>query len=205
MSPQEAHAPSFFLRLAMAFVLFWRVLLRPEVARALLPVYRGADALPPPGGAPEAAPRPAAPAPVALPAPAPVREVPPEVRHASGLQVLAMLQREGRLVDFLQEEVAPFSNEEVGAAARIVHEGCRKVLRQLVDLEPVLPESEGARVTVPAGFDANRIGLTGNVAGQPPFQGTLKHPGWAVRSLRFPTISETLDARILARAEVELG
>ncbi|MCI0571597.1 MAG: DUF2760 domain-containing protein [Myxococcaceae bacterium] len=200
MSP-EAAVPSFFLRLAMAFVLFWRILFKPRVAALLLPVYRGAPELPAPGGGPARAaleePRPRA-------APVPVEE-PPEVRHASGLLVLSMLQREGRLIDFLQEEVAPFSDAEVGAAARIVHGGCRKVLRQLVDLEHVYKEGEGARVSVPRGFDANRVRLTGNVAGQAPYQGTLKHPGWAATAVRFPTVSAVLDARVLAPAEVELS
>lgn len=201
MPPPEADHPSFFLRLAMAFVLFWRILLRPEVARALLPVYRGAAALPsaPPGG-------PAAREAEALPrvAPAPEREVPPHTRHASGLLVLSMFQREGRFIDFLMEEVAPFSDQEVGAAARIVHDGCRKVLRELVALQPIQQQPEGARVTVSLGFDANRIRLIGNVAGLPPFQGTLKHPGWEATEVHFPTISEAVDPRVLAPAEVEL-
>jgi Domain of unknown function (DUF2760) len=205
MPPSEADAPGFFLRLAMAFVLFWRILLKPQVARALLPVYRGALELPPPAGAPTPE-RPAAAVVEARPraeVPAP-RVEPPEVRNAAGLLVLSMLQREGRLVDFLQEEVAPYSDAEVGAAARIVHEGCRRVLRQLVDVAHVFKEGEGAPVTVPPGFDANRVRLTGNVSGHPPYHGTLKHPGWVVIQLRFPTLSEAVDPRVLAPAEVEL-
>ena len=131
-------------------------------------------------------------------------ELPPEKAHASGLAVLSLLQREGRLVDFLQEDVASFSDAEIGAAARVVHAGSKKVLAQYLTLEPVLKDSEGANVTVPAGFNAERIRLTGNVAGQPPFRGALKHHGWVATSVRFPTVSETLDPRVLAPAEVEL-
>lgn len=131
-------------------------------------------------------------------------EVPPEQTHAAGLALLALLQREGRLVDFLQEDVAGFSDAEIGAAARVVHAGSRKVLQQYLILAPVLGESEGANVTVPAGFDAARIRLTGNVTGEPPFRGTLKHHGWVATSVKLPALSPTLDPRIVAPAEVEL-
>jgi len=130
--------------------------------------------------------------------------LPPERVHASGLLVLAALQREGRLIDFLQQEVAGFSDEEVGAAARVVHDGCRKVLRQYVELEPAAKEAEGAKVTVPKGFDAQRTRLTGNVAGEPPFRGTLKHHGWVAKEIRLPAVSEAMDPRVVAPAEVEL-
>ncbi len=131
-------------------------------------------------------------------------EVPPEQAHASGLAVLALLQREGRLIDFLQEDVASFSDAEIGAAARVVHGGSRKVLQNYLTLEPALKDSEGASVTVPAGFDAARIRLTGNVSGQPPFRGTLKHHGWVATAVRLPAVSTTLDPRVIAPAEVEL-
>jgi hypothetical protein len=137
-------------------------------------------------------------------APAKPAELPPEKTHASGLAVLGLLQREGRLIDFLQEDVASFSDAEIGAAARVVHGGSRKVLAQYLTLEPVLKDSEGASVTVPAGFSAERIRLTGNVAGQPPFRGTLKHHGWIATAVRLPAVSATLDPRVIAPAEVEL-
>lgn len=115
-----------------------------------------------------------------------------------------MLQREGRLIDFLQEDISGFSDADIGAAARVVHTGSRKVVQQYLSLEPVLKDTEGANVTVPAGFNAERIRLTGNVAGQPPFKGTLKHHGWVAASVRFPALSSTLDPRVIAPAEVEL-
>jgi hypothetical protein len=139
-----------------------------------------------------------------LEAPAALVEPAPEKVHASGLAVLALLQREGRLIDFLQEDVSSYSDSDIGAAARVVHAGSRKVLSQYLTLEPILTESEGASVNVPAGFNAERIRLTGNVAGQPPFRGTLKHHGWVATSVRFPTASSSLDPRIIAPAEVEL-
>jgi len=135
------------------------------------------------------------------PAPKPAS---PERVHASGLLLLAALQREGRLVDFLQQDVAGFSDEEVGAAARVVHTGCKKVLKEHLDFEPALKDAEGSTVTVPKGFDAQRIRLTGNVAGQPPFRGALKHHGWVAKEVRLPTPSAALDPRVVAPAEVEL-
>ena len=137
-------------------------------------------------------------------APAAPKSVPQEKTHASGLFVISVFQQEGRLIDFLQQDVANFSDEEVGAAARVVHSGCRKALQRLLTPTRVLTDDEGSNVTVPAGFDANRIRMTGNVTGQPPYKGTLKHHGWAATDLKFPTIAESMDYRVLAPAEVEL-
>lgn len=183
--------PSFFARVAMAFIFFFRIIFKPAFAAQMQP-YRALPAGPVPD-------RLEAPAEAAPPPPAPA----PEKVHASGLFVLAMLQREGRFIDFLQEDVAAFSDADVGGAARVVHEGCRKVLKQYLSLEPVLRESEGAQVNVPNGFDAQRIRLTGNIAGQPPFKGALRHHGWVTTQVRFPDVPE-LDPRVIAPAEVEL-
>lgn len=200
---------SFFARLWLAWLCFWRCLVSREFAQAVLPASRAYDsgqlAQLPAGGAAlpkdKEQPKPVVEVKAAPPPPA----LPPEREHASALSLLGMLQREGRLVDFLQENVAAFSDAEVGAAARIVHEGCRKVVNQYLTLQPVLPQSEGDRVTVPAGFDAQRTRLTGNVAGQPPYNGTLRHHGWVTTEVKFPAVSPALDARVLAPAEVELA
>lgn len=168
--------------------------------------------------APPAAPAPAtpsAPTPVPTRAPAPVvravTPVPavagptPEQREeAAALHVLGVLQRDGRLVDFLAEELAGFSDAEIGAAARTVHAGCKKAVWGYLDLEPVLREAEGATTTVPTGFDAATIRLTGNVVGQPPFRGTVRHHGWRAVNVRIPPPPAAQDPRVLAPAEVEL-
>jgi len=174
---------SFGHRLATGLACFTRALGSPEFCRQVAAQLHPAPA------------KPAAVKPV---------ELPPERRHASGLAIISLLQREGRLIDFLQEDMAAYSDAEIGGAARVVHAGCRKVLADQLTLEPVLKDAEGATIQVPAGFDAQRIRLTGNLAGQPPFTGTLKHHGWLVTSVRLPTVSETLDPRVLAPAEVEL-
>lgn len=195
MSEQQT-VPSFGQRLWMAIVCFFWIIFRPAFAQALWLPYqqqRGLPAGPPADKGPE-------PARAPEPPPAP----PPEKVHASGLFLLSMLQREGRFIDFLKEDVAPFSDADVGAAARVVHEGCRKVLNQYLDLEPVRTDEEGARITIPPGFDAQRIRLTGNVAGQPPYTGSLKHHGWVAKAVRLPAVPE-LDPKVLAPAEVELS
>jgi hypothetical protein len=122
----------------------------------------------------------------------------------AALQLLALLQREGRLVDFLEEDVASFADADIGAAARVVHQGCRKALREHVKLEPVRSEDEGAKLTLEDGFKADEVKLTGNVAGKGPYTGTLRHRGWRAKDVSLPHAIEGHDARIIAQAEVEL-
>jgi hypothetical protein len=123
----------------------------------------------------------------------------------SALQLLSLLQREGRFVDFLQQDIASFPDADVGAAARVVHEGCRKALRTHAEIAPVRGEEEGARVQLAAGFDANAVKLVGDVRGEPPYAGVLRHRGWRAKRLELPQVVGSYDAHILAPAEVELG
>jgi hypothetical protein len=124
--------------------------------------------------------------------------------EAGALHMLSLLQRDGRLVDFLQEDIAGAGDADVGAAARVVHSGCRKALQQYVTLEPVRAEGEGAGVTVERGFDPNQIRLSGNVRGEPPFQGKLAHAGWRAKDVKLPERPPSVDARVVAPAEVEI-
>ena len=125
-------------------------------------------------------------------------------RHSAALQLLGLLQRDARFVDFVQEDTASYSDADIGAAARVVHEGCRKVLRAHFTIAPVRSEAEGSRVTLAAGFDATEGRLTGNVVGQAPFTGTLGHRGWHVTDTRLPQLTDDKAAAVLAQAEVEL-
>lgn len=140
------------------------------------------------------------------PVSAPVAVVSPLVEAApdGALQLLGLLQREARFVDFLEEDVAGYGDADIGAAARVVHEGCRKVLRENFTIAPVRDEAEGARITLPAGFDAAAVRITGNVVGQPPFAGSLTHRGWRVVDTRLPKVSRSHELSILTPAEVEL-
>jgi hypothetical protein len=123
--------------------------------------------------------------------------------HDAALQLLALFQREGRLVDFLEEDVASFSDADIGAAARVVHTGCRKALREHIRLEPVRAEEEGARLTV-ADARPDEVKLTGNVQGSGPYSGVLRHRGWRVTNIEMPTAAGGHDPRVVAQAEVEL-
>lgn len=122
----------------------------------------------------------------------------------AALQLLGLLQRDGRFIDFIEEDVAAYSDAEIGAAVRVVHAGCRKVLREHFTLQPVRSEPEGSAITLEAGFDAAAVRLTGNVVGQAPFRGSLSHRGWRGTEVRLPKLTEQHDARIVAAAEVEL-
>ncbi len=130
-----------------------------------------------------------------------LREAGPE----AALQLLALLQREGRFVDFLEEDVAAFSDAQIGAAARVVHEGAKRALAEHLPMEPIRTEEEGTKITLEKGFDAARVRLTGNVVGDPPYTGTLAHRGWRVKEVRLPKMAAGHDASVIAPAEVELS
>ena len=120
------------------------------------------------------------------------------------MQLLGLLQRDARLIDFTQENLSSYSDADIGAAARVVHEGCRKVLKEHFTIEPVRTEAEGSRITLNDGFDARAIRLTGNVVGKAPFNGSISHRGWRAAEVRLPKLAESHDAAVLAQAEVEL-
>jgi hypothetical protein len=130
--------------------------------------------------------------------------VPPEPAAHTALRLLAFLQEQGRLVDFLTEDVASYSDEQIGAATRGIHASCAKALGEVMTLERVLPGNEDDAVTLEAGFDAGAIRLVGNVPGAPPFRGTLRHAGWRATHVAVPTRAG-IDPFVLAPAEVEIA
>ena len=131
---------------------------------------------------------------------------PPKEKKPSAepLWLLTLFQREGRLVDFLLEEIQAYANEQIGAAVRDIHAKCHATLKEHLVLEPVLKEAEGEEVEVPVGFDPSAIVLTGNVTGNPPFKGTLRHHGWRVKELKLSPPPEGQDPFVIQPAEVEL-
>ncbi|APR83152.1 Hypothetical protein A7982_08501 [Minicystis rosea] len=147
---------------------------------------------------------PPAPEPALLPAKAPKPAAPEAPSTTSALQLLALFQREGRLVDFLEQEIAGFGDAEIGGVARVVHEGCRKALREHVTIEPVRNEEEGTPVTLVAGFNPSEVKLSGNVAGSAPYKGVLRHRGWRAAKATLPVPVAGHDPNVLAPAEVEL-
>jgi hypothetical protein len=133
-------------------------------------------------------------------------KVPLAQHHRDGaLALLALLQREGRFVDFVRDSVDTASDADIGAAAREVHRGCRKVIDQHLTIEAVMPGEEEAKVSVPKGFDPAEVRLIGEAKGEPPYRGTLRHHGWRVVEAKLPTLAEGIDRAVIAPAEVELG
>jgi hypothetical protein len=196
----DATELSLLQRIALAFVAFFLILFRRDFALRVAQARAELKALPPtvprrdrPQGA-----RAAEPALVAL---APERALGEE---RTAVQVLSLLQREGRFVDFVEEDLGEFSDAQVGAAARMVHEGCKRAIAGHFRLEPVYREPEGAAVTVGPGFDPSAVRLSGNVVGAPPFRGSLRHHGWKAREVTLPPLPDGLDPAIVAPAEVEL-
>jgi hypothetical protein len=129
---------------------------------------------------------------------------PPEPPENAALHLLSLLQEEGRFVDFLQEDLAPYPDEQIGAAVRGIHEGCRKALGDRIAFEPVLGGAEGETVTVEAGFDPAAVRLTGNVHGTPPFGASLRHAGWRATQASLPA-RRGQDPHVIAPAEVEIA
>jgi hypothetical protein len=179
-------------RLPIATYSFARALADADYAHLLTDLYAdGASSLP--------ASHSAKPPPLPQPA-AKLHEAPPD----SALVLLGLLQKEGRFVDFLQEQITGYSDNEIGAAARVVHEGCQRVLKDYLSITPVRTEAEGSRVTLERGFDAAAVRPIGNVVGEPPFTGSLVHRGWRADAVRLPKVTSSRDVSILAPAEVEL-
>ena len=137
-------------------------------------------------------------------APAPEPVVLKEATPDAALQLLGLLQKEARFIDFIKEDVTAYSDADIGVAARVVHEGCNKAVNEYFTLESVRKDQEGSKITLAKGFDASKVRLTGNIVGQAPFTGTLIHKGWQITDIRLPKLTEGHNARIVAAAEVEL-
>ena len=142
-----------------------------------------------------------APAPVPIRPPAPI---PANQAEAEIVAFFGLLQEKGRFVDFLMEDITPYEDSEVGAAARVIHQGCRQVLQEYFNISAISEAQEGAQVTVPAGYSADQYRLIGKLSGEPPFTGTLLHKGWKTEFVKLPRIVTTESLPSIAPAEVEL-
>ena len=191
-------------RFVLAWACFFRILFGKQLPSAAAKFL-------PPGEQPKQLPPPEKPA--EKPAEKPIEKPAPKIsvaqHHKEGaLALLALLQREGRFVDFIRDPAmleAGTSDEDIGAAVRAVHRGCLKVIDQYLSLEPVMPQDEEARVQVPKGFDPSEIRLIGEAKGQAPYTGTLRHKGWRVVEAKLPALAEGIDRMVIAPAEVELS
>lgn len=179
--------PPLLRRISLAFKTFFTILADADFAAKLQQMQYGAPPQPAPAEPPKAPSR-------------PLREATPD----AALQLLGLLQRHGRFIDFVEEDVTSYSDADIGAAARLVHSGCYKVLHEHFTVKSIHEAAEGSRITLNEGFDASAIRLTGNVVGKPPFRGQLSHRGWRVTEVRLPKLAEHHDATVVAQAEVEL-
>ncbi len=115
--------------------------------------------------------------------------------------LLSLLQADGRLVDFLKQEISTFDDSDIGAAARVVHEGCNKALKGRIEVRPIFSEPEGTKVKLD-GKVTSEYKLTGAVK-EGTKGGTLKHKGWAVASVKLPSPTSDFDGSVIAKAEIE--
>jgi uncharacterized protein DUF2760 len=134
----------------------------------------------------------------------PAVAAPPAPDDTPALRLLAALQADGRLVDFLLEDIEGYSDDQIGAAVRGIHEPARKALRECIVLEPIIKGREDEEVAVSEGLDSGAVRLVGNVHGDPPFRGALKHGGWRATAITLP-VRRGQDERVISPAEVEIA
>lgn len=120
------------------------------------------------------------------------------------LHLMTVLQREGRLMDFFAEDLSTYEDNQIGAAVRSIQDNCKTALKKHLNPKAVMEQNEGDEIVVPADFDTSAIKLTGNVSGEPPFRGVLRHKGWRASKLELPTLSPAKDSHIIAPAEIEI-
>jgi Domain of unknown function (DUF2760) len=189
--------PALSRRMAYAFRCLFAILITGQIPEDILKALAGSPA--------QAATIPTTPTLASSPTSAAEPAAHPVDSLDRAVQLLALLQRDGRLIDFLTEDIAPYPDAQIGAAVRELHQNCRQVLERYVKLEPVIGSAEGQPVTVPAGFDPAAIKMIGNFTGRPPLRGVLRHRGWRVTQVRFPPLPEAAARSIVAPAEVEIA
>jgi hypothetical protein len=120
------------------------------------------------------------------------------------VQILGILQRDSRLIDFLMEDISAYSDEQVGAAVRSLHGQSRDSLNRYLRLVPVIDGVEGSFTKLDSSDPAS-VKLLGNVpvSGKAP-GGLLRHKGWRAEKIDLPPIVSLASASIIAPAEIEV-
>ncbi|MCD6527584.1 MAG: DUF2760 domain-containing protein [Desulfuromonas sp.] len=128
---------------------------------------------------------------------------------AAVVQFLARLQEKGRLVDFIMDDIAAYDNESVGAAARIVHQGCHEVLHDCFTIEAIHEGEEMEPVSLADTYDSTAYRLIGKVPDSAPFNGLVLHRGWKTTQVKLPQLASAADnpalRTVIAPAEVEIS
>ncbi|MCK5244725.1 MAG: DUF2760 domain-containing protein [Desulfobacterales bacterium] len=128
-----------------------------------------------------------------------------DAEESGACRILSLLQNKGRLIDFFQEDITPYSDTQIGSAIRYIHEDCKNALDEYITFAPVMKEKEEQKVVISEGFDPSEIRLTGNITGEPPFEGSLQHSGWKITKIRLPSLPKGQTHTVIAPAEVEVG
>jgi hypothetical protein len=137
-------------------------------------------------------PVPAAAEPEPRPEPAkPARAEPTQTGEA--LILLSLLQEKGRFLDYVMEDITAFSDAQVAAASRVVHQGCSAVIKECLALSPTHDGAEGDRITIDKSSDPNRYRLLGKVRQEPPYAGVVVHRGWKTSKLALPRFTRPVD------------
>lgn len=138
----------------------------------------------------------------------PVQKKDPQEKELSDrrlyLHLFSAMQRDGRLMDFLSEDLDQYDDSQIGSAVRNIHAGCKQVIHKYLNPEPVMSQAEGEKTVVPEDFDPGLITLTGKVVGDPPFKGIIRHKGWQTGKINLPKLSGRQNARVIAPAEIEI-
>jgi len=187
-------AMSFGRRVAFAFRCFFALLFKGIVPADIVEVVAPSAPL-------GAAARPAA----AVATAGPLAAVAADDPGDRAIQLLALFQRDGRLVDFLFEDIAAYGDAQVGAAVREVHASCRRVIDRYLPIEPILADAEGQSTTLGAPVDPSTVKLVGNVGQQASYLGTVRHRGWRVGRLALPPLAASAARQVVTPAEVEIS
>jgi len=137
--------------------------------------------------------------------PAPVAAPVPQLKPSDGaVQILGILQRDGRLVDFLMEDLSGATDDQIGAAVRSLQEQCRDSIKRYVRLSPVIDGVEGSYTKIESN-DPALVKLLGNVPASGKAQGgILRHKGWKADQVDLPTLKASQTNSVLAPAEIEI-
>ena len=177
-------------RVLLAFRCFFNILFQGRLSDAVL----GALGLSRRAGAPA----------TSVKAAAPTAAAAPSAKASDGaLQMLSIMQRDSRLLDFLMEDLTSYSDDQIGAAVRELHDQCRDSVSRYVTLQPVIDGVEGTFAQAPS-KDPGIVKFVGNVPATPPAGGTLRHKGWRAAKVDLPALPAKQDATILAPAEIEI-
>lgn len=190
-----------------AFRAFWRCLWDPQFSGDVAERIKAGPAAKIAGAAAPSLPEPApAEKPSAKPEQKAKEKAPPPAGRSEALTLLATLQREGRLIDFLKEPLADYSAEQIRGVVLDVHRDCGAVLERLFAVRPATEQAEGETIELPAGYDAGKFRLLGEAKPTGPQKATIVHPGWQATRCEVPVWTGAApSALILAPVEVEAG